>query len=151
MNSVCKFGWAELGRRSGKFARPLHRSPALREVFKQGAALASVDGGRLRTAHLVVALIEQWDPAVSSAVTKLGHDSFEVLRSLCGRLIEGFDVDAPEDEQDREALEKKDRKGKKDSALRRFGRDLTELAAKGALPPLIGRRAEMLKITQILL
>ena len=35
--------------------------------------------------------------------------------------------------------------------MRRFGRDLTELAAKGALPPLIGRREEMLKITQILL
>ena len=39
---------------------------------------------------------------------------------------------------------------KKNSALRRFGRDLTELAAKGCLPPLIGRRSEMLKITQIL-
>jgi ATP-dependent Clp protease ATP-binding subunit ClpA len=42
-------------------------------------------------------------------------------------------------------------KARKDSALRRFGRDLTELAAQGALPPLIGRREEMLKITQILL
>jgi ATP-dependent Clp protease ATP-binding subunit ClpA len=39
---------------------------------------------------------------------------------------------------------------KKECALR-FGRDLTELAAAGALPPLIGRRDEMLKITQILL
>jgi hypothetical protein len=78
MNSACKFGWAELGRRSGKFDRPLHRSPALREVFKQGASLASVDGGRLRPAHLVVALVERWEPMVSSAVTKLGHDQEEV-------------------------------------------------------------------------
>ena len=142
---------AELGKRSGKFARPLHRSPALRVVFDQGSTLVPVNGGHLQPAHLLVALIEQWDPAVSSAITKLGHDSFEVLRGLCGRLIEGFDVDAPEEEQEREAVEKKDRKAKKDSALRRFGRDLTELAAQGALPPLIGRRAEMLKITQILL
>ncbi|MCX6880166.1 MAG: hypothetical protein NTW21_41140, partial [Verrucomicrobia bacterium] len=37
----------ELGRRSGQFARPLHRSPALREVFKHGAGMASSDGGRL--------------------------------------------------------------------------------------------------------
>ena len=142
---------AELGKRAGKFARPLHRSPALRVVFEQGSTLVPVNGGRLQPAHLLVALIEQWDPAVSAAVTKLGHDSFEVLRGLCGRLIEGFDVDAAEGEQDREAVEKKDRTAKKDSALRRFGRDLTELAAKGALPPLIGRRKEMLKITQILL
>ena len=140
---------AELGRRSGKFARPFHRSPALRVVFEQGSTLVPVNGGRLQPAHLLVALIEQWDPAVSSAVTKLRHDSFEILRGLWARLIEGFDVDAAEGEQDREAEEKKDRKAKKDPALRRFGRDLTELAAKGALPPLIGRRKEMLKITQI--
>jgi ATP-dependent Clp protease ATP-binding subunit ClpA len=43
------------------------------------------------------------------------------------------------------------RKRRRIPPKRRFGRDLTEFAAKGALPPLIGRRAEMLKITQILL
>ena len=134
---------AELGMRSGKLARPLHRSPALREVFKKGASLASVDGGRLRPAHLLVALVEQWEPVVSSAVTKLGHDPEEVLRGLSARLIE-------RQKTPRQKTEDKKEK-KKDSALRRFGRDLTELAAKGALPPLIGRRAEMLKITQILL
>ena len=139
---------AELGKRSGKFARPLHRSPTLREVFKHGAALASVDGGRLRPAHLVVALIEQWDPVVSSAVTKLGHDSDEVLRGLSARLIEGFEV--RQKTPRRKTQDKKEEK-KKDSALQRFGRDLTELAAQGALPPLIGRRKEMLKITQVLL
>lgn len=75
---------AELGRRSGKFARPLHRSPALREVFKQGAALASSNGGRLRPAHLLVALVEQWEPVISSAVTKLGHEPDGVLRGKRG-------------------------------------------------------------------
>ena len=69
---------AELGRRSGKFARPLHRSPALREVFKQGSTPVPVDGGRLRPAHLLVALVEQWEPVVSSAVTKLGSSPQEV-------------------------------------------------------------------------
>ena len=139
---------AELGKRSGKFARPLHRSPALREVFKQGASLASVDGGRLRPAHLVVALVEQWEPVVSSAVVKLGQDPEEVLRGLSRLLIEGFEV-RPKTPR-RKTQDQKEEK-QKDSALRRFGRDLTELAAKGCLPPLIGRRAEMLKITQILL
>jgi ATP-dependent Clp protease ATP-binding subunit ClpC len=120
----------------------------LREVFKQGATLASVDGGRLRPAHLLVALVEQWEPMVSSAVAKLGLDPEVLLRGLSGRLIEGFEV-ARQDEGGRPvAMEKKE---KKDSALRRFGRDLTELAAKGCLPPLIGRREEMLKITRILL
>jgi hypothetical protein len=37
---------------------------------------------------LVVALVEQWDSVVSSAVTALGHDPEEMLRGLCGLLIE---------------------------------------------------------------
>jgi ATP-dependent Clp protease ATP-binding subunit ClpA len=93
---------------------------------------------------LLVALVEQWEPVISSAVTKLGHDSDEVLRGLSARLI------GRQKTPRRKTLDKKEEK-KKDSALRRFGRDLTEMAAKGCLPPLIGRRAEMLKITQILL
>jgi ATP-dependent Clp protease ATP-binding subunit ClpC len=136
---------AELGKRAGKFARPLHRSPALRVVFEQGSTLVPVNGGRLQPAHLLVALIEQWEPMVSSAVTKLGHDPEEVLRGLSARLI-GERRKTPR----RKTQDKKEEK-KKDSAMRRFGRDLTELAAQGAFPPLIGRRAEMLKITQILL
>ena len=69
---------AELGRRSGEFARPLHRSPALREVFKQGASLAATDGARLRPAHLVVALVEGPEPLVAAALAKLGFDTDDV-------------------------------------------------------------------------
>ena len=137
---------AEVGRRAGQFARPLHRSPALREVFKQGVGVASVDGGRLRPAHLLVALVEHWEPMVSSAVTKLGHDAYQVLRGVAERLSDGF-----EGRQKTPRQKTEDKKKKGASALERFGRNLTELAAKGALPPLIGRRVEMLKITQILL
>ena len=136
---------AELGRQSGEFARPLHRSPALRELFKQAAALAVADGGRLRPAHLVVALVEQWEPVVAAAVAKLGFDAEVVLRDLSRRLVERHKTPR------RKTQAKKEEKKETDSALERFGRNLTELAAKGALPPLIGRREELLKITRILL
>jgi len=39
---------AEVGRVPEAAERPLHRSPALRKIFKQGAALASVGGERTR-------------------------------------------------------------------------------------------------------
>jgi ATP-dependent Clp protease ATP-binding subunit ClpC len=135
---------AALGKRAGKFARPLHRSPALREVFKQAGESAAVDGGRLRPAHLLLALIERRELMVSSAITKLGHDPEEVLRGLGARLVE-------RQKTPRRKTGDKIKKEERESALLRFGRDLTELAAAGALPPLIGRREEMLKITQILL
>lgn len=138
---------AELGKRAGKFARPLHRNPALREVFKQAAESAAVDGGRLRPAHLLEALVERWDPLVSSAVTKLGHDPDEVLRGL---IVERQKTQEKR-KKDVRAVSEDGEMPKKKSALERFGRDLTALAAAGALPPLIGRRNEMLKITQVLL
>ena len=42
---------AEVGREPEAAERPLHRSPTLRKIFKQGAALAS-DGGSLRPARI---------------------------------------------------------------------------------------------------
>ena len=129
-----------LGRGPGAGARPLHRSDALRAVFKRGAALATEDGGRLRPLHLLIVLAEQNEPAVTTALVKLGHDAAEVMRALSARPGKAA---RKKPEQMRE-----DGKpgGKKESALQRFGRDLTELATQGALPPLIGRREEMLRI-----
>ena len=79
-------------------------------------------------------------------LTKLGLDAYQVLRGVAERLSDGF-----EGRQKTPRQKTEDKKKKRASALERFGRNLTELAAKGALPPLIGRRKEMLKITQILL
>jgi len=138
---------AELGRKQEATERPLHRSPALRKIFKQGATLAAVDDGSLRPAHLLVALIESGDTVFTAAVTKLGYDSFEVLREL-RRKISRHKTQGKR--KSAKPLEE-DEKPKKLTALERFGRDLTALAAAGALPPLIGRRAELVAITRILL
>jgi hypothetical protein len=49
--------------------------------------LNEVNWHKSRPAHLVVALVEQWESEVSSAVTKRRHDPDEVLRGLSTRLI----------------------------------------------------------------
>jgi ATP-dependent Clp protease ATP-binding subunit ClpC len=136
----------ELGKQGHTPARPLHRTPALRKHFKEGVAIASSEDGRLRPAHVLVSVADHGDePAVNKALERLGLRPPEVLRCLVGELIAGFrpagqgdDVPAPAQAR---------RKG----ALERFGRDLTELAKRGALPPLIGRRAELVRMTQVLL
>ncbi len=124
-------------RRSGSWRRS-----GLRVVFEQGSTLVPVNGGRLKPAHLLVAMIEQWDPAVSSAVTKLGFVAEEVLRDLSGRLIE---------RQKTPRQKTKIRRRARSDGVGTLWPDLTDMAAKGCLPPLIGRREEMLKITRILL
>jgi ATP-dependent Clp protease ATP-binding subunit ClpC len=139
---------AGLGKETGGAGRPLHRSMALRKVFKTAAAVAKSDGERLRPMHLIAALTEQFSPEIEEAMKRLGYDPSEVMRGLFRRVAEARPGEKPKSPRHKMQDEKvKEQK----SALRRFGRDLTELAAKGALPPLIGRRAEMLKITQILL
>jgi len=134
---------AELGKGSAHKGRPLHRCMALRKAFKTAASVAKGDGERLRPMHLIGAMTEQLIPVVEDAMTKLGHDPSEVMRGLF-HAITNRRPNTPRIEVD-------EKKKTPVSALQRFGRDLTELAVKGALPPLIGRREEMLKITQILL
>lgn len=137
---------AELGKQGHTPARPLHRSPALRKSFKEGMAIASSEDGRLRPAHVLVSMADNGDdPALNQALERLGFQPPQVLRCLVGGLIAGFRPAGQA--EDAPAAPKASGR----SALERFGRDLTELATRGALPPLIGRREEMLKITQILL
>ena len=81
------------------------------------------------------ALIERWEPVVSSAVTKLGLSADQVLRGLSARLVEGFEVDRPEEEERPVAVEKKEKKAKKDFALLRGGRTFLS-----AVPMAGGRR-----------
>jgi ATP-dependent Clp protease ATP-binding subunit ClpC len=135
---------AGLGNETGGAGRPLHRSMASRKVFKTAAAVAMDDGVRLRPMHLIAALSEQALPVLDEALTRLGHKPDEVMRGLFRWFAERR-PEVPAREY------KKERENAVPSALKRFGRDLTELAAKGALPPLIGRGEEMLKIAQILL
>jgi ATP-dependent Clp protease ATP-binding subunit ClpC len=135
---------AGLGKETGAAGRPLHRSMALRKVFKTAASVARDDEVRLRPMHLIAALTEQALPVLDEALIRLGHEPDEIMRGLFRWFAERRpEIPARE--------HKKVKENAVPSALKRFGRDLTELAAQGALPPLIGRRTEMLKITQILL
>jgi ATP-dependent Clp protease ATP-binding subunit ClpC len=140
---------AELGRKQEAAERPLHRSMALRKIFKSGAAIAKDQGESLRPAHLIVALTKQLVPELEAALEKLELDPTEVMRELRHK------ISRPKRQEKRKnghqpVVEEDEKPGKK-SALERFGRDLTALAAEGVLSPLIGRRAELIRMTQVLL
>ncbi|MEX1116213.1 MAG: hypothetical protein WEB53_13245 [Akkermansiaceae bacterium] len=140
---------AELGPKQEAAERPLHRSMALRNVFKSGTAIAKDKGESLRPAHLIVALTEQLMPELEAAMEKLELDSTKVMQELRDK------ISRPKRQEKRkkgqQPVAEEDEKPGKKSALERFGRDLTALAAEGALSPLIGRRAELIRMTQVLL
>jgi ATP-dependent Clp protease ATP-binding subunit ClpC len=139
---------SRLGKDYGSPDVSLHRTDESRAAFKIASKMAARSKVAVRPIHLLAALAEQGNSLVVEVLGGLRHDAADVLRSWSdfgrGQVEEGRPVAPSPEKPVRKAKEK-------NSALQRFGRDLTELAAQGALPPLIGRREEMLKITQILL
>ena len=133
----------QLGQGEGVGERPLHRSDELRKVFKDAANMASTEGERMRPMHLIYVMAKLMPEKVIVALNNAGYNGAMVRRKLTRRKKEkrAPNEDAPEKNQQKAAM----------TALEKFGRNLTELAANGVLPPLIGRRAEMLKISQVLL
>jgi ATP-dependent Clp protease ATP-binding subunit ClpB len=113
-----------------------HLSPRLDAVFK--GALKGAEGLKddyVSTEHLLIALAESKTPAGDilkrHGVTRDGI--LEVLRDIRGNQR----VTDPHAEERYQALEK-------------YGRDLTDVARKGKLDPVIGRDEEVRRVMQVL-
>jgi ATP-dependent Clp protease ATP-binding subunit ClpB len=113
-----------------------HISPRLDAVFK--AAMKEASGLKddyISTEHLLIALVDSKNPAGEilkrHGVTKEGI--LNVLREIRGNQR----VTDPNAEERYQALEK-------------YGRDLTEMARKGKLDPVIGRDEEVRRVVQVL-
>jgi ATP-dependent Clp protease ATP-binding subunit ClpB len=111
-------------------------SGKLDAVFK--AALRAAEGLKdqyISTEHVLLALAESKTPA-GDALRRLGVTRDSVLRVL--KDVRGAHrADDPNAESRYQALEK-------------YGRDLTEIARKGKLDPVIGRDEEVRRVVQVL-
>ncbi len=88
------------------------------------------------TEHLLLAIVaEKQDPA-ARALHEAGAEREAVLKALAG-VRGGARVTDPDPESKYQALEK-------------FGRDLTDVARKGKLDPVVGRDEEIRRLVQVL-
>ncbi len=85
------------------------------------------------------------------------RDSEQHLKSLevdpartRNEILQALDPNFTPPESEAESPHEGDKKDVKTPALRAFGRDLTELAKKGELDPVIGRKNEIERVIQIL-
>jgi len=113
-----------------------HVSPKLDATLKQALREAeALKDQYVSTEHLLLALLEGKTPSAESlqraGVTRDGL--LKVLREIRGNQT----VNDPHAEERYQALE-------------RFGRDLTELARRGKLDPVIGRDEEVRRVVQVL-
>ena len=113
-----------------------HMSPKLDGILKQALREAeALKDQYVSTEHLLLALVDSKTPA-AEALKRAGTARDPLLKAL--KDIRGNQtVDDPNAEDRYQALEK-------------YGRDLTELARKGKLDPVIGRDDEVRRVVQVL-
>src|SRR3984893_5096939 len=98
------------------------------------------------TEHILLGLLREGEGVAARVLKRLEVDPARTRNEILKELDPSF---APP-ESEAESPQEGDKKDVKTPALRAFGRDLTELAKKGELDPVDGRKNEIERVTQIL-
>ncbi len=99
------------------------------------------------TEHLLLGLIREGEGVAARVLGNLGVDLEQTRRRILTKLKMEYGGTPPPSAPTPAAGKKK---ASKTPALNAFGRDLTELARAGKLDPIIGRRPEVERVSQIL-
>ncbi len=112
-------------------------SPRLKESFDRARSEAErLKDEYVSTEHLLIALSQEKDGAAGRILSKAGVTPEAIYRAL----VEVRGTQRVTDQNPEEKYQ----------ALQRYGRDLTELARKGKLDPVIGRDEEIRRVIQVL-
>jgi len=125
-------------------------TPRAKKVLELALEEASQLGHNyIGTEHLLLGLIKESEGIAARVLLNLGVKLEDVREEVLEFL--GADVGPEEEEQPPREDEPRGGGGKsKTPALNAFGRDLTTLAREGKLDPVIGRRAEIERVVQVL-
>src|SRR6202047_107878 len=118
---------------------------------KKVLALASKEAKGLNhsyvgTDHILLGLLREGEGVAARVLKSLEVDPARTRNEILKELDPNFTPP----ESGAESPPEGDKKDVKTPALRAFGRDLTELAKKGELDPVIGRKNEIERVIQIL-
>ena len=127
---------------------------------KKVLSLASKEAKQLQhtyvgTEHILLGVLREGDGVAARVLKNLDIDIEETRQEILKELDPNFAVGEEEmddvgDEEDAASVKGGGKKGSKTPALRAFGRDLTEIARKGEMDPVIGRSDEIERVIQIL-
>lgn len=139
----------------GQEAKPSGNIPFTPRV-KKVLALASKEAKNLNhsyvgTEHILLGLLREGEGVAAQVLKSLDVDIERTRNEILSELdpnYAGGDVEEPATAPRPGGGE--DKKEIKTPALKAFGRDLTELARKGELDPVIGRQQEIRRVIQIL-
>jgi ATP-dependent Clp protease ATP-binding subunit ClpC len=123
-------------------------TPRVKKVLSLAAKEAkALNHTYVGTEHLLLGLLREGDGVAARVLKTLDVDIEQTRQEILRELDPNFQGG----EEEGEAGEKPSGKGPvKTPALKAFGRDLTEIARKGEMDPVIGRQNEIERVIQIL-
>ncbi len=134
----------------------LPQTPRAKKVIEYAIEEArSLNHNYVGTEHLLLGLLREQDGVAAQVLMNLGLKLEDVREEVLNLLGAGVgqleDVDDEDMEPQGDSPSPAPRRGKsKTPALDSFGRDLTELAKKNELDPVIGRHKEIERLVQVL-
>src|SRR2546423_2593663 len=121
-------------------------TPRVKKVLAlAGREAKTLNHSYVGTEHILLGLLREGEGVAARVLKSLDIDIERTRNEILRELDPQFS--GSETEEGAEPTSKKD---VKTPALRAFGRDLTELAKKGELDPVIGRRNEIERVIQVL-
>src|SRR6187431_2873548 len=126
-------------------------TPRVKKVLSLAAKEAkALNHTYVGTEHILLGLLREGDGVAARVLKNLDVDIEQTRQEILKELDPNFN--AQDEQTGSEGQEKTtEKKGEvKTPALKAFGRDLTEIARKGEMDPVIGRRNEIERVIQIL-
>ncbi len=126
-------------------------TPRVKKVLAlAGKEAKALNHSYVGTEHILLGLLREGEGVAARVLKNLEVDIERTRNEILKELDPNFTP--PEGEQDspQEPQQTGSKKDGKTPALRAFGRDLTELARKGDMDPVIGRSSEIERVIQIL-
>src|SRR5499427_5231244 len=121
-------------------------TPRVKKVLAlAGKEAKALNHSYVGTEHILLGLLREGEGVAARVLKSLELDIERTRNEILKELDPNFTP--PESDQESGEPTKKD---VKTPALRAFGRDLTDLAKKGELDPVIGRRNEIERVIQVL-
>jgi ATP-dependent Clp protease ATP-binding subunit ClpC len=124
-------------------------TPRVKKVLAlAGKEAKALNHSYVGTEHILLGLLREGEGVAARVLKSLEVDIERTRNEILKELDPNFTP--PESEQEGNGETTGSKKDVKTPALRAFGRDLTELAKKAELDPVIGRRNEIERVIQVL-
>ena len=126
-------------------------TPRVKKVLAlAGKEAKSLNHSYVGTEHILLGLLREGEGVAARVLKNLEVDIERTRNEILKELDPNFTPPEAEQDAPQEASAGSGKKEVKTPALRAFGRDLTELAKKNEIDPVIGRESEIERVIQVL-